>query len=187
MFIYFLEMEFKKYAIEGVVEIIPRKFGDARGYFFESYSQQIFAGAGIDATFVQDNESFSQKGVLRGLHFQKPPYAQGKLVRVTTGSALDVAVDIRKNSPTYGQHVSCLLSSEQNNMFYIPTGFAHGFVALEDSTTFLYKCTDYYQPTSEGGIIWNDPALNIDWNISDPLISAKDQVLPRLAELDSPF
>jgi dTDP-4-dehydrorhamnose 3,5-epimerase len=180
-------MEFIKFPIEGVLEIIPRKFGDARGYFFESYSQQVFAEAGIDVTFVQDNESFSQKGVLRGLHFQKPPYAQGKLVRVSSGRALDVAVDIRKNSPTYGQHITCLLDTVRNNLFYIPPGFAHGFVALEDNTTFLYKCTHYYNPAAEGGLIWNDPDLNINWNISDPLISAKDQVLPRLAEFESPF
>ena len=180
-------MEFRDYAIKGVFEIIPRKFGDARGYFFESYSYKAFAVAGIDVTFVQDNQSFSQKGVLRGLHFQKPPYAQGKLVRVSSGSALDVVVDIRKDSPTYGQHITCLLTTEQSNMFYIPAGFAHGFVALEDNTTFLYKCTDYYQPSSEGGLIWNDPDLNIDWNISDPLISAKDQVLPHFADFESPF
>ncbi|WP_026462009.1 dTDP-4-dehydrorhamnose 3,5-epimerase [Adhaeribacter aquaticus] len=180
-------MEFKRYPIEGIIEIIPRKFGDPRGYFFESYSQKVFAEAGIDVTFVQDNESFSQKGVLRGLHFQKPPYAQGKLVRVSRGSALDVAVDIRKDSPTYGQHVTCLLNTEQNNMFYVPEGFAHGFVALEDNTTFLYKCTNYYHPASEGGIIWNDPALGINWNITDPLVSAKDQILPTLAKLNSPF
>ena len=180
-------MEFKKFEVEGVIEIIPRKFGDARGFFFESYSYKIFSEAGIAATFVQDNQSLSQKGVLRGLHFQRPPYAQGKLVRVTTGSVLDVAVDIRKNSPTYGQQVTCRLDAVLHNMLYIPPGFAHGFVALEDNTTFLYKCTDYYQPSAEGGIIWNDPALKIDWNIQEPLVSAKDTVLPRLAEFDSPF
>src|SRR5688572_15994573 len=135
-------MEFKRFGIEGLVEIIPRKFGDARGFFFESYSYNVFAEAGIADNFVQDNQSFSQKGVLRGLHFQRPPYAQGKLVRVTSGSALDIAVDIRKNSPTYGQHVSCLLDTHQHNIFYVPPGFAHGFVALEDNTTFLYKCTN---------------------------------------------
>lgn len=180
-------MEFKKFAVEGVYEILPRKFGDARGYFFESYSYKIFAEAGIDVIFVQDNQSFSQKGVLRGLHFQKPPYAQGKLVRVASGKALDVVVDIRKHSPTYGQHVTCLLDTEKCNMFYIPPGFAHGFVALEDNTTFLYKCTEYYHPAAEGGLFWNDPELNINWNITEPLISAKDQVLPTLAALDSPF
>ena len=180
-------MEFKKFAIAGLVEIIPRKFGDARGYFFESYSYKVFAEAGIDVNFVQDNQSLSQKGVLRGLHFQRPPHAQGKLVRVASGSALDVVVDIRKNSPTYGQHQTCLLTTEQHNMFYVPPGFAHGFVALEDNTTFLYKCTDYYYPASEGGIMWNDPGLNIDWNIKEPLVSAKDAVLPRFADFDSPF
>ena len=180
-------MEFKRFEIEGLVEIIPRKFGDARGFFFESYSYKVFAEAGIDVIFVQDNQSFSQKGVLRGLHFQRPPHAQGKLVRVTSGSALDVAVDIRKNSPTYGQHVTCLLDTLQHNMFYVPPGFAHGFVALEDNTTFLYKCTDYYHPASEGGIMWSDPDLNIDWNILEPLVSAKDEVLPDLADFNSPF
>jgi dTDP-4-dehydrorhamnose 3,5-epimerase len=180
-------MEFIHFPIEGLVEIIPRKFGDARGYFFESYSQQLFSRAGIDVTFVQDNESFSQKGVLRGLHFQKPPHAQGKLVRVSSGSALDVAVDIRQDSPTYGQHVTCLLDTVKSNMFYVPPGFAHGFVALEDNTTFLYKCTDYYHPAAEGGLMWNDPALRINWNIDQPLISAKDQILPSLAGFVSPF
>jgi len=180
-------MEFKTFDITGVVEIIPKKFGDARGLFFESYSYKVFAEAGIDVNFVQDNQSLSQKGVLRGLHFQRPPYAQGKLVRVTTGSVLDVAVDIRKSSPTYGQAVTCKLDAAQHNMLYIPPGFAHGFVALQDNTTFLYKCTDYYQPAAEGGIIWNDPELNINWNIENPLISAKDAVLPRLTHFDSPF
>jgi dTDP-4-dehydrorhamnose 3,5-epimerase len=125
--------------------------------------------------------------VLRGLHFQKPPYAQGKLVRVASGSALDVALDIRKNSPTYGQHITCLLNTEQSNMFYIPPGFAHGFTALEDNTTFLYKCTGYYVPAAEGGVYWNDPDLGIDWGVTDPLVSEKDKGLPRLAALYSPF
>ncbi|MGV3586521.1 MAG: dTDP-4-dehydrorhamnose 3,5-epimerase [Adhaeribacter sp.] len=180
-------MEFKRFAIAGLVEIIPRKFGDARGYFFESYSYKVFAEAGIDVTFVQDNQSLSQKGVLRGLHFQRPPHAQGKLLRVTAGRALDVVVDIRKNSPTYGQHQTCLLTTEQHNLFYVPPGFAHGFVALEDNTTFLYKCTDYYYPAAEGGIMWNDSALNINWNIQAPLVSGKDAVLPMFADFDSPF
>ncbi|MDB5262515.1 MAG: dTDP-4-dehydrorhamnose 3,5-epimerase [Adhaeribacter sp.] len=180
-------MEFKRFGIEGLVEIIPRKFGDSRGFFFESYSHKVFAEAGIDEVFVQDNQSLSQPGVLRGLHFQRPPYAQGKLVRVSSGSALDVAVDIRKNSPTYGQHLACLLNTEQCNMFYVPPGFAHGFVALEENTTFLYKCTNYYHPVAEGGIKWNDPDLNIDWNIREPLVSAKDAVLPAFGAFDSPF
>lgn len=180
-------MEFRKFDIAGLVEIIPRKFGDPRGYFFESYSYKLFADNGIDVNFVQDNQSFSQRSVLRGLHFQKPPFAQGKLVRVSTGSALDVVVDIRKDSPTYGQHATCLLETEKNNMFYIPVGFAHAFVALEDNTTFLYKCTNYYAPAHEGGLFWNDPDLGIDWNIENPLVSAKDEILPKLAELESPF
>lgn len=180
-------MEFKRFEIEGLVEIIPRKFGDPRGFFFESYSYKVFAEAGIDVTFVQDNQSLSQKSVLRGLHFQRPPHAQGKLVRVTSGSVLDVVVDIRKNSPTYGQHQTCLLTSDQHNIFYVPPGFAHGFVALEDNTNFLYKCTDYYFPAAEGGVIWNDPDLNINWNIAEPLVSAKDAVLPTFANFVSPF
>jgi dTDP-4-dehydrorhamnose 3,5-epimerase len=180
-------MEFKYHEPAGIVEIIPRKFGDPRGFFFESYSHKVFKDAGIAVSFVQDNQSVSQKGVLRGLHFQRPPYAQGKLVRVTSGSVLDIAVDIRKDSATYGQHAACVLDTNRHNMLYIPSGFAHGFVALEDNTTFLYKCTDYYHPASEGGIIWNDPDLNIDWNWEDPLISVKDQVLPRFADFSSPF
>lgn len=180
-------MEFKFSPIAGPVEIIPRTFGDARGCFFESYSYRVFAENGIATEFVQDNQSVSQRGVLRGLHFQKPPYAQAKLVRVATGRALDIAVDIRKNSPTYGQHVACELDAEKNNMFYIPAGFAHGFAALADDTIFLYKCSNYYHPAAEGGIFWNDPALDINWNLPEPLVSPKDLVLPFLKDLDSPF
>ncbi len=146
-----------------------------------------FEPLGIEPNFVQDNQSVSKKGVLRGLHFQTPPFAQGKLVRVSTGSALDVAVDLRKGSPTFGQHVTCLLDAERQNVFYIPPGFAHGFVAMEEGTTFLYKCTDYYSPSSEGGILWSDPALGIDWGLSEPLVSPKDEILPLLQDFDSPF
>lgn len=180
-------MEFKTYPIEGLIEFIPRVFRDDRGWFMETYSDKMFEPFGIKPTFVQDNQSVSKRGVLRGLHFQKPPYAQGKLVRVTSGRALDVAVDLRKDSPTYGQHVSCVLDAEQNNLFYIPEGFAHGFVALEENTTFLYKCTNFYHQASEGGILWNDPALGIDWGIAEPLVSPKDEVLPLLQDFDSPF
>jgi dTDP-4-dehydrorhamnose 3,5-epimerase len=180
-------MEHKLFHIQGLIEFTPRVFRDERGFFLETFSQKWFEPFGIQPNFVQDNQSVSKKGVLRGLHFQKQPHAQGKLVRVTSGKALDVAVDIRKNSPTYGQHISCILDAEKNNLFWIPTGFAHGFVALEDNTTFLYKCTDYYAPQTEGGILWNAPALNIDWGIELPLVSSKDEVLPLLEEFDSPF
>lgn len=167
--------------------IQPKVFGDARGYFFESYNKQQLAAAGLKADFVQDNQSLSAKNVIRGLHFQKPPFAQGKLVRVITGTAMDVAVDIRKGSPTYGQHVKTLLSSEQNNMFWIPAGFAHGFVALEDNTIFAYKTTDYYNKASEGAIRWNDPDIHVAWGIDNPVISDKDKAAPFFKDFESPF
>ena len=180
-------MDFKTFEIEGLVEFQPRVFRDDRGYFLETFSMKWFEPLGIQPNFVQDNQSVSKKGVLRGLHFQKPPYAQGKLVRVSSGRALDIAVDLRKDSPTYGQHVSCVLDAELQNVFYIPEGFAHGFVALEDNTTFLYKCTDFYNPASEGGLLWNDPELSIDWGIDNPLVSPKDEILPLLKNFESPF
>lgn len=180
-------MDHQLFHIEGLIEFTPRVFRDDRGYFLETFSQRWFTPFGLQPSFVQDNQSVSGRGVLRGLHFQKPPHAQGKLVRVTTGKALDVVVDLRKDSPTYGQHVSCLLDAVKHNQFYIPAGFAHGFVALEDNTTFLYKCTAYYAPAAEGGVLWNDPALSIDWGITEPLVSAKDEVLPLLQDFDSPF
>lgn len=154
--------------------IQPDVFPDERGYFFESYQEDKFRALGIQAKFVQDNESLSQKGVLRGLHFQRPPFAQGKLVRVVTGSVLDVAVDIRKDSPTYGHWVKAGLSAANKLMMWIPEGFAHGFLVLEDNTIFQYKCTNYYNRESEGGIIWNDPDLAIDWGVTEPLVSEKD-------------
>jgi dTDP-4-dehydrorhamnose 3,5-epimerase len=169
-------MEIKATGINGLVEIFPKIFHDERGFFFESFHEKKLKDAGINATFVQDNQSFSQKGVLRGLHLQNPPYAQGKLVRVITGKALDVAVDLRKDSPTFGKSYKVILDSQKNNMLYIPEGFGHGFVALED-TIFFYKCTNYYNKASESGIIWNDPDLNIDWGISQPNVSEKDQEL----------
>lgn len=180
-------MEFIHFDIPGVVEIRPRVFGDARGAFFESFSAEKMAAAGIVGNWVQDNQSRSDRGVVRGLHFQKPPHAQAKLVRVAAGRALDVIVDIRRDSPTYGRHLSVVLDAERFNMLYVPVGFAHGFTALEDGTLFLYKCTGYYAPQSEGGLLWNDPALNIDWGVDTPTISAKDQVLPTLADFNSPF
>ena len=137
--------------------------------------------------FVQDNESKSSKGVLRGLHFQNPPYSQGKLIRVIKGEVLDVAVDLRKNSPTYGQHYKIILSEENKPMFYIPEGFAHGFLTLKDDTVFSYKCTNFYNKQSEGGIMWNDSVLNIDWNIKNPLISQKDKTNISFMDFVSPF
>ena len=153
---------FEKTKIPGVVIIQPQVFGDNRGYFMETFKKADYAAAGIDKEFVQDNESSSTKGVLRGLHFQKN-HTQGKLVRVTHGEVFDVAVDVRPGSATYGQWVGVTLSSEKKNMFYIPEGFAHGFLVLSDTAEFVYKCTDVYDPSSEGGIPWNDPTVNVEW------------------------
>ena len=153
---------FEKTKLPGVVIIHPQVFGDQRGYFMETYKKEDYYAAGIDKEFVQDNESLSTKGVLRGLHFQKK-HTQGKLVRVTHGEVFDVAVDVRPGSSTYGEWVGVVLNSEKKNMFYIPEGFAHGFLVLSDRAEFVYKCTDVYDPTSEGGIPWNDPSLSIDW------------------------
>lgn len=177
-------MEFRKTSIEGLIEIYPKIFGDARGHFFESYRQDIFAQNGIPCQFVQDNQSFSTAGVLRGLHFQNSPFAQGKLVRVVTGKVIDVAVDIRPNSPTFGKYQKFTLDASLQNMVYIPEGFAHGFAALEDSI-FSYKCTNNYNKASEGGIIWNDPDLNIDWGIKNPNVSEKDLELTTFKDLFS--
>jgi dTDP-4-dehydrorhamnose 3,5-epimerase len=169
--------------IEGLLELEPTVFQDARGYFFESWNEQKFRAAGLDFQFVQDNESCSEKGVLRGLHFQVAPHAQGKLVRVVRGAVLDVAVDIRPNSATYGQHHALVLSAENKKQFWIPPGFAHGFLTLEDNTIFAYKCTDYYHKDSERSLFWNDPALGIFWGIENPNLSDKDRVAPTLLEL----
>ncbi len=180
-------MEILPSQIQGLLVIKPKVFSDDRGSFTESFSKQIFAQAGITEDFVQDNQSVSKANVLRGLHFQAPPFAQAKLVRVTRGSVLDVAVDIRKGSPTYGKHEAVLLSAENGLQFYIPAGFAHGFVALEDNTVFQYKCSAYYNKASEGCLLWNDPALNINWNVEKPLLSPKDLEGDLLQNLDSPF
>ncbi len=174
-------MEFKKSPVLGLIEIYPRIFGDERGHFLETYQSELFKNNGISAPFVQDNQSFSTKGVLRGLHFQQAPYAQGKLVRVISGKVMDVAVDIRPDSPTFGQHETFILTAEQSNMVYIPEGFAHGFIALEDAV-FSYKCTNVYNKASEGGLLWNDPELGIDWGYDNPLVSEKDIVLPTFSE-----
>ncbi|MDQ3109790.1 MAG: dTDP-4-dehydrorhamnose 3,5-epimerase [Bacteroidota bacterium] len=167
-------MEIQHTFINDLLIIHPKVFADGRGYFYESWNKQSFEKAGIHSEFVQDNQSLSQPGVLRGLHFQNPPYAQAKLVRVIAGGVLDVAVDIRKNSPTYGKHFSIELSAENKIMFYIPEGFAHGFLTLQEDTIFAYKCAGFYNKTSEGSLLWNDPDLNIDWGIASPLLSAKD-------------
>lgn len=174
-------------SINGLVLIQPDVFPDARGYFFESFQKAKFLALGIDADFVQDNESMSGKGVLRGLHFQKPPYAQGKLVRVVRGSVLDVAVDLRKASKTYGKWESSVLSADNKLMMWIPEGFAHGFLTLEDDTIFQYKCTNNYNKESECGIIWNDPDLKIEWGTDNPIVSEKDLKGIIFRELKSPF
>ena len=171
-------MKFEKTEIEGLVIITPDVFEDDRGAFLEMFNRDVFEKNGLPTCFVQDNYSVSKKHVLRGLHFQKPPYAQGKLVTVTHGAALDVAVDLRKNSPTYGKWKSVLLNSDNKLIFRIPEGFAHGFVALEENTVFQYKCTNVYCKESEGSIRWNDPDLNIDWGISQPILSEKDAEAP---------
>ena len=182
-------MEIIKTEIEGLLVIKPRIFSDSRGYFFESYSKRDFEKEIGDAHFVQDNESKSSYGVLRGLHFQKPPYAQSKLVRVIQGRVLDVAVDIRKGSPTYGKWVAVELSAENKLQFFIPHGFAHGFSVLSDEALFQYKCDNFYHPEAEGAIAWDDPQLNIDWQLPKEsiILSAKDTKHPSFAELDSPF
>ena len=168
-------MKIIKTEIEGLLLIEPKVFEDERGYFFESWSKDAFENAGLDINFVQDNQSLSSKGVVRGLHFQNPPFAQGKLVRVLKGSVLEIAVDIRENSPTYGKYFSIHLSEENKTMLWIPPGFAHGFSTLEDNTIFSYKCSGVYNKESEGSLMWNDTDLNIDWKIKNPIISEKDQ------------
>ena len=175
--------------IPGVVIIEPRLFPDARGYFFESFSKREFEEKVGKIDFVQDNESKSSYGVLRGLHFQKPPYAQSKLVRVVKGAVLDVAVDIRKGSPTFGQHVAVELTEDNHRQFFIPRGFAHGFAVLTDEVIFQYKCDNFYAPASEGAIAWDDPDLGIDWRVpaEKVILSEKDKKHPRLKEMETPF
>lgn len=174
-----------KTEIEGVLIIEPKIFGDERGYFYESYNKERFAAeTGLDIDFVQDNQSKSCYGVLRGLHFQKPPHAQSKLVRVVKGAVLDVAVDIRRGSPTFGKHVAVELTEENHRQFFIPRGFAHGFAVLSDEAIFQYKCDNLYAPYSEGSIIWNDPDLAIDWRVpaDKVILSEKDKHHPRLKD-----
>ncbi len=177
----------EKTFIEGLLVLKPKVFEDSRGYFFESFNQKLLEEVGVKESFVQDNQSHSQKGVLRGMHFQKEPYAQGKLVRVIKGAVLDVAVDIRKKSPTYGEYFSIELSEQNKTMFWIPIGFAHGFLTLQDDTIFHYKCSNYYNKESEGSVIWNDKDININWNIESPLLSEKDKIGVALKEFISTF
>ena len=175
--------------IPEVVVLEPRVFGDSRGYFFESFSERQFRELVADVHFVQDNESKSVYGVVRGLHYQKAPYAQAKLVRVTKGSVLDVVLDIRRGSPTYGRHIAVELTEENHRMLYVPHGFAHGFAVLSEEAIFQYKCDNYYAPDCEGGIAWDDPALGIDWQLpaADVILSAKDTERCTLADAPKDF
>jgi dTDP-4-dehydrorhamnose 3,5-epimerase len=180
-------MEVQRVSLPGLLLIKPQVFFDQRGHFAETFNQARERRHNVPADYVQDNESRSQKHILRGLHFQVPPYDQAKLVRVAAGKVLDVAVDLRVDSPTYGHHYAVELSSENHLQLFIPSGFAHGFLTLEDDTLFLYKCSQYYHKASEGGLHWNDPDLNIDWPVDDPLVSDKDQKLPSFGAFQSPF
>lgn len=182
-------MDVLKTNIEGLVIIEPRVFKDARGYFFESYSKREFDEKVCPIDFVQDNESCSTKGVMRGLHFQRPPFTQSKFVRCVKGAVLDVAVDIRKGSPTYGQHVAVELTEENHRQFFIPKGFAHGFAVLSDIAVFQYKCDEFYHPEADGGISILDDSLGIDWHIdpADAILSEKDTKHPMFKDFDSPF
>ncbi len=175
-------MEIQKTHIDGLLIIKPGLFIDERGYFFESYNKLKFAEAGINVDFIQDNESKSSKGVLRGLHFQREPFAQGKLVRVIKGAVLDVAVDLRRTSSTFGKWNSIILTEQNKLMYWIPAGFAHGFLTLEDDTIFSYKCTGIYHKPSESALLWNDDDLAIKWNIENPILSAKDIKAPTFKE-----
>lgn len=178
----------KQYKIDGIFSFENRVFSDDRGEFFEAFNQNEFEKIyGDKISFVQDNISQSKKGVLRGLHFQKPPFAQAKLVRVIKGSVLDVAVDLRVDSPTFGQHQKIILSDKNYLNFFIPKGFAHGFVTLEEDTIFAYKCDNFYNKESEESLIWNDKDLGINWEINHPLLSSKDEVAGNFSEFKSPF
>ncbi|MDU1414419.1 MAG: dTDP-4-dehydrorhamnose 3,5-epimerase [Clostridium sp.] len=180
---------FSETKIKGLYVIEVKIFGDERGYFMESYNEKDFRENGLDMRFVQDNESKSKKGVLRGMHFQTQ-HSQGKLVRVIKGEVYDVAVDLRKGSPTYGEWEGVILSENNKNMFYIPEGFAHGFLVLSDEAIFNYKCTDFYDPEHDGGLLWNDPIVNIKWpieNVEKVILSEKDKNQKKLHELDLPF
>jgi dTDP-4-dehydrorhamnose 3,5-epimerase len=176
-----------KTEIDAVILLEPKAFGDDRGYFFECFQKERYAGAGIHEEFVQDNLSRSVQNTVRGLHFQIGERAQGKLVQVVFGEAIDVAVDIRKGSPTYGKHVAAVLSSDNHRQLWIPPGFAHGFSVLSETVVFHYKCTNYYSKAHERNLLYNDPALGIDWKVSNPIVSEKDMVGPAFETFDSPF
>ena len=183
------QFQFTKTGIEGLVVVEPKVFGDNRGYFMETYNYNDFKAAGLDMVFVQDNQSKSKKGVLRGLHFQKKN-PQGKLVRVVSGEVYDVAVDLRRGSDTYGKWYGVLLSAENKKQFYVPEGFAHGFVVMSETAEFVYKCTRFYVPSDEGGLMWNDPEIGIDWPVpenAELLLSEKDQHHQPLKDFESPF
>lgn len=173
--------------LDGLLIIEPSVFADERGYFFESFRLSALRENGVNENFVQDNESCSNANVIRGLHLQSPPYGQAKLVRVVRGAIYDVAVDVRKESPTYGHFFGIELNEKNKTSFFIPEGFAHGFSCLADNTIVQYKCSNYYNKASECGLIWNDPALNIDWKVSNPIISEKDEILPFLKDFNSPY
>lgn len=177
----------EKTPIEGLLVIKPKVFEDARGYFFESFNEKLLRQAGLETRFVQDNQSMSQKNVLRGLHFQAPPHAQGKLVRVIKGAVLDVVVDIRRQSPTYGRNFTIELNEQNKTMLWVPEGFAHGFLTLENETIFYYKCNNYYNKESEGCVMWNDRDLAIAWNATAPVLSEKDKAGTSFREFVSPF
>ena len=183
------QFQFTKTGIEGLVVVEPKVFGDNRGYFMETYNYNDFKAAGLDMVFVQDNQSKSKKGVLRGLHFQKKN-PQGMLVRVVSGEVYDVAVDLRRGSDTYGKWYGVLLSAENKKQFYVPEGFAHGFVVMSETAEFVYKCTRFYDPSDEGGLMWNDPEIGIDWPVpenAELLLSEKDQHHQPLKDFESPF
>ena len=183
------QFQVTKTGIEGLVVVEPKVFGDNRGYFMETYNYNDFKAAGLDMVFVQDNQSKSKKGVLRGLHFQKKN-PQGKLVRVVSGEVYDVAVDLRRGSDTYGKWYGVLLSAENKKQFYVPEGFAHGFVVMSETAEFVYKCTRFYDPSDEGGLMWNDPEFGIDWPVpenAELLLSEKDQHHQPLKDFESPF
>ena len=183
------QFQFTKTGIEGLVVVEPKVFGDNRGYFMETYNYNDFKAAGLDMVFVQDNQSKSKKGVLRGLHFQKKN-PQGKLVRVVSGEVYDVAVDLRRGSDTYGKWYGVLLSAENKKQFYVPEGFAHGFVVMSETAEFVYKCTRFYDPSDEGGLMWNDPEIGIDWPVpenAELLLSENDQHHQPLKDFESPF
>jgi dTDP-4-dehydrorhamnose 3,5-epimerase len=180
-------MIIKETGFNGLLVIEPSVYEDERGYFFESWNYEKFRQSGLDFTFLQDNQSMSGANVLRGLHFQLPPWEQGKLVRVISGSVLDVVVDLRRNEPTFGKNFKYIISSEKKNMLWIPPGFAHGFLTLEEKTIFFYKCTQVYNRESDAAIAWNDPDLAIDWGTENPTVSLKDRTAPLFKDFNSPF